>query len=125
MVAINKELRLKPKRQKLLEISGHALRGGSAKLLKDWWTWSGSNRRPLPCHGSALPAAPQAHSGTKSGRFRSGVIIDCRVVALVRQTRLRAKAMQRDNFLLMILCLILLAGVAASPSPGTPASSSA
>src|SRR6267142_3877832 len=20
-----------------------------------WWTWSGSNRRPLPCHGSALP----------------------------------------------------------------------
>src|SRR5581483_1866839 len=21
----------------------------------------GSNRRPLPCHGSALPAAPQAH----------------------------------------------------------------
>ena len=34
---------------------------GAAKLLKDWWTWSGSNRRPLPCHGSALPAAPQAH----------------------------------------------------------------
>src|SRR5437016_759964 len=31
------------------------------KWLKIWWTWSGSNRRPLPCHGSALPAAPQAH----------------------------------------------------------------
>ena len=29
--------------------------------IKIWWTWSGSNRRPLPCHGSALPAAPQAH----------------------------------------------------------------
>src|SRR5437667_11185463 len=28
---------------------------------RKWWTWSGSNRRPLPCHGSALPAAPQAH----------------------------------------------------------------
>src|ERR1700737_468432 len=28
---------------------------------ENWWTWSGSNRRPLPCHGSALPAAPQAH----------------------------------------------------------------
>ena len=28
---------------------------------RNWWTWSGSNRRPLPCHGSALPAAPQAH----------------------------------------------------------------
>src|SRR5438093_8651263 len=27
-----------------------------------WWTWTGSNRRPLPCHGSALPTAPQAHS---------------------------------------------------------------
>src|SRR5438045_9091526 len=39
MVAINKELRLKPKRQKLLEISGHALRGGSAKVLKGWWTF--------------------------------------------------------------------------------------
>src|SRR4051812_32317861 len=53
---------MKPKRaEAFLEISGQALRGGSAKLLKDWWTWSGSNRRPLPCHGSALPAAPQAH----------------------------------------------------------------
>jgi len=31
------------------------------KYLKIWWTWSGSNRRPLPCHGSALPTAPQAH----------------------------------------------------------------
>src|SRR6202049_1324403 len=31
------------------------------KRLRDWWTWPGSNRRPLPCHGSALPAAPQAH----------------------------------------------------------------
>src|SRR5215467_8428432 len=31
-----------------------------------WWTWSGSNRRPLPCHGSALPAAPQAHIVEKS-----------------------------------------------------------
>src|SRR5579863_10701265 len=24
-------------------------------LRFNWWTWSGSNRRPLPCHGSALP----------------------------------------------------------------------
>ena len=32
-----------------------------ATRWKDWWTWSGSNRRPLPCHGSALPTAPQAH----------------------------------------------------------------
>src|SRR5215471_11674030 len=32
-----------------------------ATRWNDWWTWSGSNRRPLPCHGSALPAAPQAH----------------------------------------------------------------
>jgi hypothetical protein len=27
----------------------------SAKKGVIWWTWSGSNRRPLPCHGSALP----------------------------------------------------------------------
>jgi hypothetical protein len=32
---------------------------------EDWWTWSGSNRRPLPCHGSALPTAPQAHNTQK------------------------------------------------------------
>ena len=36
--------------------------GGTEKaVLSNWWTWSGSNRRPLPCHGSALPTAPQAH----------------------------------------------------------------
>src|ERR1039458_2375326 len=29
--------------------------------LHDALPISGSNRRPLPCHGSALPAAPQAH----------------------------------------------------------------
>ena len=45
----------------------------------NWWTWPGSNRRPLPCHGSALPAAPQAHDwkarqvgieGSNSNHFR-------------------------------------------------------
>src|SRR5215475_4585685 len=35
---------------------------------KEWWTWSGSNRRPLPCHGSALPAAPQAHAQKRAER---------------------------------------------------------
>src|SRR5271156_171248 len=44
-----------------------------------WWTWSGSNRRPLPCHGSALPAAPQAHC------FNS------RPASSRRQTRLRGQ----------------------------------
>jgi hypothetical protein len=41
-----------------------------------WWTWSGSNRRPLPCHGSALPAAPQAHIGGRQllySRRRAGI----------------------------------------------------
>ena len=37
-----------------------------------WWTWSGSNRRPLPCHGSALPAAPQAHRETASSLHELG-----------------------------------------------------
>ena len=37
-----------------------------------WWTWSGSNRRPLPCHGSALPAAPQAHRQTPSSLHERG-----------------------------------------------------
>ncbi len=45
-----------------VEISFKALQGlKELKLKKNWWTWSGSNRRPLPCHGSALPTAPQAH----------------------------------------------------------------
>ena len=53
-----------------LEGSGHAIRSQECPnswrsgLHWDfrgvWWTWSGSNRRPLPCHGSALPTAPQA-----------------------------------------------------------------
>src|SRR2546423_15344898 len=34
---------------------------GAGLSWEVWWTWSGSNRRPLPCHGSALPTAPQAH----------------------------------------------------------------
>ena len=46
----------------------------ASEALRIWWTWSGSNRRPLPCHGSALPAAPQAHSPkkhhSKTGRPR-------------------------------------------------------
>ena len=43
----------------------------SAIAPSEWWTWSGSNRRPLPCHGSALPAAPQAHSRKKFPRVRN------------------------------------------------------
>src|SRR5437879_13564925 len=27
---------------------------------ENWWTWPGSNRRPLPRHGSSLPVVPQA-----------------------------------------------------------------
>ena len=26
-----------------------------------WWSWTGSNRRPLECHSSALPAELQPH----------------------------------------------------------------
>ena len=42
------------------------------RLKTVWWTWSGSNRRPLPCHGSALPAAPQAHRQTPSSLHERG-----------------------------------------------------
>jgi Tol biopolymer transport system component len=39
---------------------GHKITGKFSRPLtenggeawKGWWTWSGSNRRPLPCHGS-------------------------------------------------------------------------
>jgi hypothetical protein len=36
--------------------------GESLSCRDDWWTWRDSNSRPLPCHGSALPTAPQAHT---------------------------------------------------------------
>ncbi len=42
-----------------------ALENVNCRHRNCWWTWSGSNRRPLPCHGSALPAAPQAHGKTE------------------------------------------------------------
>src|SRR5208337_4568219 len=54
-----------------------------------WWTWSGSNRRPLPCHGSALPAAPQAHW------FHS------RLAAPPRQTRLGQRTSTRIGLALI------------------------
>src|SRR5208282_6113969 len=47
------------------------------KCEEIWWTWSGSNRRPLPCHGSALPAAPQAHT---SGSPGTGIREKCRAL---------------------------------------------
>src|ERR1051326_5903243 len=41
-----------------------------------WWTWSGSNGRPLPCHGSALPAAPQSHiEGRCCNNFRPAILV--------------------------------------------------
>src|SRR5215510_12865746 len=33
---------------------------------KDWWTWSGSNRRPLPCPARALASA---HKKPRAPRF--------------------------------------------------------
>jgi len=32
------------------------------KELKSWWTWSGSNRRPLPCHGKELHVCVRRHA---------------------------------------------------------------
>jgi len=34
----------------------------SCKWLKRWWTWSGSNRRPLPCHGKELYVCVRCHA---------------------------------------------------------------
>ena len=53
-----------PGRDRTDDLPGRPGRASISVLRIDqtvWWTWSGSNRRPLPCHGSALPAAPQAH----------------------------------------------------------------
>src|SRR5258708_38886448 len=50
-----------------------------------WWTWSGSNRRPLPCHGSALPncatgphaAGRQLHYCLCWGQIRQSAVNRC------------------------------------------------
>src|SRR5258708_8239243 len=38
---------------------------GVCNYLKIWWTWSGSNRRPLPCHFSSSTGA-ERHGETAS-----------------------------------------------------------
>jgi hypothetical protein len=58
-----------------------------------WWTWSGSNRRPLPCHGSALPTAPQAHvRGTESCSKKQPT-------CLIRRSLIVAEGMQIRQYL--------------------------
>ena len=44
-----------------------------------WWTWSGSNRRPLPCHGSALP-------NCATGPLEKGQLSYCRRLRPASQT---------------------------------------
>src|ERR1035438_413426 len=51
-----------------------------------WWTWPGSNRRPLPCHGSALPSAPQAHFAEER-RLEHQRLIYSLAAAQLSQTR--------------------------------------
>src|SRR6266446_4981875 len=57
------------------ELIGRTWRAGrSYPKAGFWWTWSGSNRRPLPCHGSALAAAPHAHCWEKQRNRTSSII---------------------------------------------------
>src|SRR5436305_12711844 len=67
----------------------------------DWWTWSGSNRRPLPCHGSALPAAPQAHIAGTLLCLRGTSIILAEVDAIVNASGTQGNPIRRrqTNFL--------------------------
>ncbi len=53
---------------------------GRATSFVDWWTWSGSNRRPLPCHGSALP-------NCATGPRLAGQLLYCRSLRPASQTR--------------------------------------
>src|SRR5688572_16566111 len=39
--------------------------------LEDWWSQAGSNRRPLQCHCSALPAELWPHEPDRQSRERS------------------------------------------------------
>jgi len=40
----------------------------SVSLLKDWWTWSGSNRRPLPCHFSSSTVAERQQQNVSDNK---------------------------------------------------------
>ena len=44
-------------------LSGDTKKGSSLRLTHrySWWSWRGSNSRPLECHSSALPAELQPH----------------------------------------------------------------
>src|SRR5256885_13402494 len=80
------------------------------------------------CAGAPLEACCQLRAdrtrGIESGRAALWAIIDRRVVARLDGTRLRAKAMQRHNFPVLIFSLVLLAGVAPSQNAGAPPTSS-
>jgi hypothetical protein len=45
-------------------LSGGTKKGSSSRLTPhySWWSWRGSNSRPLECHSSALPAELQPHT---------------------------------------------------------------
>ena len=67
--------RLELPRLTLLRGAGHlhlALRRGhlSCRLIGNWWSWSGSNRRPPECKSGALPAELQPlHTRCNRGRL--------------------------------------------------------
>ncbi len=54
-------------------------------MISDWWSWPGSNRRPPPCKGGALPVElqPQDLSGRRESRRPYLVTIDKRSRGLV------------------------------------------
>jgi hypothetical protein len=92
--AISAELRLLPGLEVVTRGTSDLLpncyqteKWGIGKYLKRWWTWSGSNRRPLPCHGSALPAAPQAQVGQPDAG--GNWLINSRLAFPQSQTQLR------------------------------------
>src|SRR6187551_3831778 len=79
---------------------------GTRDLRKCWWSQAGSNRRPLACHASALPAELWPHA--RRGKLRSGM-------RYVKQTK--AIASHRRHF--GVGAPFTLIGVASSPVSAT------
>src|ERR1700683_5432886 len=69
-----------------------------------WWTWSGSNRRPLPCHGRNINGLQTAWRKTKDvatgGLDASGRQADSGLQETARCMLSRAVASRRVSCLL-------------------------
>jgi hypothetical protein len=75
-------------------------KGGASQWLKNWWTWSGSNRRPLPCHGMHQTANYRRHSAYESAKPAQSVLFAAKMLPNSQPAGHRADRVdQPDSFI--------------------------